>query len=82
MLSTQLADFLKKMISFGNAASSRSSLIRLKTSNKKRGELLRATVSKKNFINLHSAAFVIMLKTLFQNISKTLPENLFKLCHN
>ena len=37
MLSTQLANFLK-MISFGNAASSHSSLIPLKTSyNKKRG---------------------------------------------
>ena len=40
------------MISFGNAASSHSSLIPLKTSyKKKRGELLCAIVSKKNFIN-------------------------------
>ena len=46
------------MISFGNAASSHSGLIPLKTSYKKRGELLWAIVSKKNFINLHSAAFV------------------------
>ena len=46
------------MISFGNAASSRSGLTPLKTSYKKRGELLWAIVSKKNFINLHSAAFV------------------------
>ena len=50
--------FLKKMISFGNAASSNSGLILLKTAYKKRGELLRAIASKKNFINLHSAAFV------------------------
>ena len=46
------------MISFGNVASSHSSLIPLKTSYKKRGELLWAIMSKKNFINLHSAAFV------------------------
>ena len=46
------------MISFGNAASSHSSLIPLKNSYKKRGELLWAIASKKNFINLHSAAFV------------------------
>ena len=46
------------MISFGNAASSYSGLIRLKTAYKKRGELLWAIASKKNFIILHSAAFV------------------------
>ena len=47
------------MISFGNAASSHSGLIPLKTAyKKKRGELLRAIASKKNIINLHSAAFV------------------------
>ena len=46
------------MISFGNAASSHSGLIPLKNAHKKRGELLWAIVSKKNFINLHSAAFV------------------------
>ena len=46
------------MISFGNAASSHSDLIPLKTSYKKRGELLWAIASKKNFINLHSTAFV------------------------
>ena len=46
------------MISFGNAASSHSGLIPLKTVYKKRGELLWAIASKKNFINLHSAAFV------------------------
>ena len=49
------------MISFGNAGSSHSGLIPLKTSYKKRGELLWAIVSKKNFINLHSAAFVTVL---------------------
>ena len=46
------------MISFGNAASSHSGLIPLKTVYKKRGELLWAISSKNNFINLHSAAFV------------------------
>ena len=56
MLSTQLAKFFKKMISFGNAASSLGGLIPLKTAYKKRGELLRAI--KKNFINLHPAASV------------------------
>ena len=46
------------MTSFGNAASSHSGLIPLKTAYKKRGELLRAISSKKNFSNFHSAAFV------------------------
>ena len=45
------------MISFGNAASSHSGLIPLKTAYKKRGELLWAIASKKNFLNLLSAAF-------------------------
>ena len=45
------------MISFGNAASSHSGLIPLKTAYKIRGELLWAIASKKVFINLHSAAF-------------------------
>ena len=45
------------MISFGKAASSHSGLIPLKTAHKKRGELLWAIASKKDFINLHSAAF-------------------------
>ena len=45
------------MISFGNAASSHSGLIPLKTAYKKRGALLRAIASKKDFINLHSDAF-------------------------
>ena len=51
MLSTQLANFFKKMMSFGNAALSYGGLI--PTAHKKRGELLRAIASKKNFINLH-----------------------------
>ena len=46
------------MISFGNAASSHGGLIPLKTAYEKRGELLWAIASEKNFINLHSAAFV------------------------
>ena len=45
------------MISFGNEVSSHSGLIPLKTAYKERGELLWAIASKKNFINLHSAAF-------------------------
>ena len=45
------------MISFGNEASSHSGLIPLKTAYKKRGELLWAIASKKDFIKLHSAAF-------------------------
>ena len=45
------------MISFGIAASSHSGLIPLKAAYKKRGELLWAIASKKDFINLHSAAF-------------------------
>ena len=46
------------MISSGNAASSHSGLSPLKTAYEKRGVLLRAIASKKNFSNLHSAAFV------------------------
>ena len=46
------------MISLGNAASSHSGLIPLKTAYEKRGELLPAIASKKNLSNLHSAAFV------------------------
>ena len=45
------------MVSFGNEASSQSDLIPLKTADKKRGELLWAIASKKNFINLNLAAF-------------------------
>ena len=45
------------MISFGNAASSHSGLIPLKTAYKKRGELLWAIASKTDCVNLHSAAF-------------------------
>ena len=58
MLSTHLANLLKKMISLGNAASSHIALIPLKTAYKKRGELLWAIASKRTFISLHSAAFV------------------------
>ena len=58
MLSAQLANFFKKKIRFGNAASYHSGLIPLKTAYKKRGEFLWAIASKKNFINLLSAAFV------------------------
>ena len=57
MLSTKLANILKKMTSFGNAASSHSGLIPLKAVFKKRRELLWAIARKKNFINPHSAAF-------------------------
>ena len=46
------------MISFGNAASSHSSLIPLKTAYKKREELLWAIASKKNFSDLHSVGVV------------------------
>ena len=46
------------MMSWGNAASSYSGLIPLKTAYRKRGELLWAIASKKNFMNLYSAAFV------------------------
>ena len=45
------------MVSFGNEASSHSGLIPLKTAYEKRGELLWTIASKKNFVNLHSAAF-------------------------
>ena len=48
------------MMSFGNAASSHRRLIPLKTAYENRGELLEAIASKKNFINLNSAAFVIV----------------------
>ena len=67
------------MISFGKAASSSSGLIPLKTSYKKRGELLWAIMSKKNFINLHSAAFLTVLReilstpTNFAFFKKTAP---------
>ena len=45
------------MLSFGNEASSHCGLISLKTAYGKRGELLWAIASKKNFINLRLAAF-------------------------
>ena len=40
MLTTHFADILKKMISFGNAASSHSGLIPLKTAYRKGEELV------------------------------------------
>ena len=58
------------MTSFGNAASSHSGLIPLKTVYKKRGELLWAIASKKNFINLHSAAFVTVFARNLVNAYK------------
>ena len=55
------------MISFGNAAPSHSGLIPLKTTAYlKWGELLWAIASKKNFINLHSAAFVTIFARSIQ----------------
>ena len=57
------------MVSFGNEASSHSDLIPLKTAYKKRGELLRAIASKKNFINLHSAAFDTVLCSMPKNFA-------------
>ena len=72
------------MISFGNAASSYSGLIPLKTANKKRGELLWAIVSRKNFINLHSVAFVTVLTRnlihayKFRIFQKTAPKCFYK----
>ena len=70
------------MISFGNAASSHSGLIPVKTVYKKRGELLREISSKKNYSNLHSAAFVtvfarnLVMPTNFA-FSKNLSINFF-----
>ena len=67
------------MISFGNAASSHSGLIPLKTAYKKRGELLWAIASKKNFINLHSAAFVTVFgRNLVHAYKKPLAKFLYK----
>ena len=59
------------MISFGNAASSHSGLIPLKTAYKKRGELLWAIASKKNFINFHQ---LLLLK--FLHVIWSMPTNL------
>ena len=75
MLSTQLANFFKKMISFGNAASSHSGLIPLKTVYKKRGELLWAITSKENFINLHLAAFATVFA---RNLAHAYKLRIFK----
>ena len=56
------------MISFRNEASSHSDLVPLKTAYKKRGELLWAIASKKNFINLHLAAFDKVYKVFGRNL--------------
>ena len=58
------------MISFGNAASSHSGLIPLKTAYKKGGELLWAIESKKDFINLHSDALIQFLEVIW-----SMPKN-------
>ena len=63
------------MISFGNAALSHSGLIPLKTSYKKRGELPWAMASKKNFINLHPAAFVTVFA---RNLAHTCKFRIFQ----
>ena len=84
MLSTHLANLLKKMISLGNAASSHIGLIPLKTAYKKRGELLWAIASKRTFISLHSAAFVtVFTRNLvhaykFRIFQKTLDNFFYK----
>ena len=56
--------------SVGSAASSNRGLIPLKTAYKKRGEFLRAIASKKNFINLHSAAFFLQFLHVIQSMRK------------
>ena len=84
MLSTHLANLLKKMISLGNAASSHIALIPLKTAYKKRGELLWAIASKRTFISLHSAGFVtVFARNLvhaykFRIFQKTLDKFFYK----
>ena len=78
------------MTSLRNAASSHSGLIPLKTAYKKRGELLRAISSKKNFSNLHSAAFVTVfaqfgiiwsMPTNFAFFKKPLDNFFYKFCN-
>ena len=72
------------MISFGNAASSYSGLIPLKTAYRKRGELPLAVANKKNFSNLHSAAFVTVfaqiwsMPTNFTSFKKPLAKFFYK----
>ena len=75
------------MISFGNSTSSHSGLIPLETSYKKRRELLWAIGSKKNFINLHSAAFVtVFARNLVHaykfRISQKAPDRFFFIFDN
>ena len=62
------------MMSWGNAASCHSGLIPLKTSCKERGELLPAIASKKNFSNLHSAAFVTVFAHFYTPFSDFLKK--------
>ena len=52
------------MISFGNAASSHSGLIPLKTAYKRRGELLRAIVCKKNFLTCIQLFLIQVLEVI------------------
>ena len=72
------------MMSFGNAASSYGGLIPLTTAYKKREKLLWAIASKKNFINLPSAAFVTVLlviwsmPTIFAFFKKPLDKFFYK----
>ena len=72
------------MISFGNAASSHSGLIPLKAAYINREELLWAIASEKNFINLHSAAFVTVLDVIwsmptnFAFLKKLLDKSFYK----
>ena len=73
------------MINFGNATSSHSCLIPLKTAYKKRGELLWAIASKKDFINLHSAASLLQflhviwsMPTIFAFSKKPLDKFFYK----
>ena len=76
------------MISFGNAASSYSGLIPLKTAYKKRRELLWAIASKRNFSNLHSAAFATVfvviwsMPTNFAFFQKRLDKCFYKFCNS
>ena len=52
------------MIRFGNAASSHSGLIPWKTAYKKRGELLWAIASKKNFNNNNNNTYIAPISIL------------------
>ena len=75
------------MISFGNAASSHSGLIPLKPAYKKRGELLGAIASKKNFNNciqlllLQFLHVIWSMPTIFAFFQKPLDKFFYKLCN-